>query len=230
MVTPNAGLDMQTPPGAEILLSGRRYVYFGGTGYHCLQGHPDLVSAASAAMQKYGMGTATGGARPVGPSPVQKRLEETAARYFGTDDAVCLVSGYLANTVGIRGLADRCDRLFVDETAHYSVLDAARLSEKPVVYFAHRNGADLAAQLKKELREGETPLVASDGVFPTFGEIAPVADYLEVVAPYQGLLWLDDAHAVGVLGPAGRGTYDHFGLSVGLSGENCFFCGSCTDL
>ncbi len=213
---------MESPPGPEVMLGGRRLLYFGGTGYHCLQGHPALVKAAHDAMKQYGMGTGTGRTMPVGRSPVQEKLEKKAAQFLGTEDAVCIPSGYMSNSVGLAGLAGCFDRCFVDEISHYSIADAVKLTEKPVESFAHRDGDDLRKQLRNKLKGDEVPLLISDGVFPTFGELAPVDEYLEVLEPYGGLLWLDDAHAVGVLGPEGRGTIDYYGLS----GNNLFFCGS----
>ncbi len=213
---------METPPGPTIILSGQEYLYFAGTGYHCLQGHPELIAAAAAAMKTYGMGTATGVRNLVGPSPVHQALEKSAAGFFGTEDAVCIATGYMANIVGISGLTGRFHRLFVDEISHYSVLDAARLAGKPVILFAHRDSRDLQRKLNDHLEEDEIPLLVSDGIFPTFGEIAPVDRYLDLLAPYGGLLWLDDAHAVGVIGPRGRGTLDFYGVA----GENRFFGGS----
>lgn len=215
-------LAMESPPGPEILLGGTRHLYFGGTAYHALQGHPAVVAAAKAALDVLGMGPATGGTWPVGPGPAQRRLEAKAALFFATEDAVCFASGYLASPVGVAGLSDRIHRVFVDETAHYSVLDGARLSGRPVTTFAHRDPEDLERRLADELRRDEVPLVATDGVFPTRGELAPIPDYVELLEPRNGLLWIDDAHGVGVLGPHGRGTLDHYGVTS----ERCFFSGS----
>ena len=72
------------------------------------------------------------------------------------------------------------------------------------------------------MKAGERPLVISDGIFPTFGVVAPVPEYVKVLEPYQGAIWLDDAHAIGVLGPHGRGTYEYYGLAS----DNLFFGGT----
>jgi 7-keto-8-aminopelargonate synthetase-like enzyme len=81
-----------------------------------------------------------------------------------------------------------------------------------VYTFAHGEPEDLRRQLNAHLQPGQRPLVASDGIFPTFGKIAPLTDYLPLVEAYDGCLWVDDCHALGVLGSNGRGTYEHFGL------------------
>lgn len=72
------------------------------------------------------------------------------------------------------------------------------------------------------MQAGERPWVVSDGIFPTFGVVAPVREYFQAVEPYQGAIWLDDAHGVGVLGAHGRGTYEYYGLAS----DNLFFGGT----
>jgi len=210
---------MNSPPGPEILTNDGRYLYFGGTSYLGLQGHPEVIEAAAAAVQQYGTGNGAGATRAVGRSPLHQRLEAMAARFFGTEDAVCFASGYMASAVGFAGLSEACDHIFVDETAHSSIFDAARLSGKPVAVFSHRNVADLTQKLQLLLGPGEVPLVASDGVFPTLGEVALAGAYLDTIEQYRGLLWLDDAHGVGVLGRNGRGTLE----ACGIQSESAFF-------
>jgi 7-keto-8-aminopelargonate synthetase-like enzyme len=93
------------------------------------------------------------------------------------------------------------------------VFDAAAQGRRPVFRFRHRDAGDLAAGLHKNLRPSQRPMVLSDGVFSVRGTIAPVAEYREVLSNYQGAaLLLDDAHAIGVLGTHGRGTYEHAGV------------------
>ena len=212
---------MESAPGAETVINGRTYVYFGGTGYFGLHGHPELIKAGVEAFPKYGThsGTTRSG---FGNNPVLLEVERRLADYFGTEDAVYFVSGYFANLVLAQGLAASYDVIFIDETAHFSVRDGAATAGKPVHTFRHRDPDDLAAQLKKILKPKERPLLLTDGVFPTFGHIAPVPDYVRALAPYNGLIGLDDSHAVGVLGATGRGTSEHFGLR----GENLHFAGT----
>ncbi|MDH4196032.1 MAG: pyridoxal phosphate-dependent aminotransferase family protein [Candidatus Aminicenantes bacterium] len=212
---------MESAPGAETVINGRTYVYFGGTGYFGLHGHPELIKAGVEAYHKYGThsGTTRSG---FGNNPVLLDVERRLADYFGTEDAVYFVSGYFANLVLAQGLAAAYDVIFIDETAHFSVRDGAATAGKPVHTFRHRDPNDLAVRLKKILRPKERPFLLTDGVFPTFGLIAPVPDYVRVLAPYGGLIGLDDSHSVGVLGANGRGTYEHFGQR----GENLYFAGT----
>ena len=213
---------MQSPPNAEAIIDGKTYLYFVGTGYFGLHGNPQLIEAACEATRKYGIGSATSRSG-FGENPPLLEVERRAAEFFAVDDAFYYVSGYCGNAVLIQCLHDIYDVLFVDEVAHYSVHDAVCQSAKRYYPFRHRDPADLAVKLEQNLRPGERPMVISDGVFPISGAIPPVPDYLEVLAGYEGAsICLDDAHATGTIGPNGRGTYEHFGLT----GDNLHFSGT----
>ena len=116
-----------------------------------------------------------------------------------------------------QALSDDFDAVFMDGSAHVAVADAAASVKKPVFLFRHRDPGHLERLLKARLRPGQRPLVLTDGVFPVYGRIAPVRDYAEALAPYRGLLAVDDAHGAGVLGPNGRGVTEHFGLRPGAA-------------
>jgi len=204
---------MESGPGPETAINGKRYLYFAGTGYFSFQTHPDILQAAQKALEEFGMGTATS-RNQFGTSPLLLEVEKKAREFMGSEDATYLPSGYLINLAGFQALdqLQRFDAMFVDGDAHWSITDFMYALRKPVYTFAHGDPEDLARQLKAHLQAGQKPLVASDGIFPTFGKIAPVEAYLPLVEAYDGCLWLDDCHALGVLGEHGRGTYEHYGL------------------
>jgi 8-amino-7-oxononanoate synthase len=205
---------MESAPGPETVINGRKYIYFGGTGYFGLHGNPEMIQVAIDAITKYGMHSATS-RTGFGNNPVLLDAEKKIAGYFGTEESLYFVSGYLSGLFMAQGMADQFDLAFVDETGHFSVKDGVYSTRKPVVFYKHRDPSDLRAKLKSELKAGQRPLVITDGVFPTFGVIAPVPDILKELEPYNGILCLDDAHAVGVLGANGRGTCEHFGIKPG---------------
>lgn len=216
---------MEAPPGTETVINGKRCLYFGGTSYYTLQNHPEVLRAAHEAIDKYGMHSSTSRASGgYGNTPLYEEVESTAARFFGTPDAAYMASGYLTNVAALQMLRQQrgFDVVFQDAMGHYSLVDFSQSFGLPVVTFAHRDAGDLEAKLKANLKPGQKPLVLSDGIFPVPGEIAPVPDYVKVLAPYDGLLWLDDCHALGVIGENGRGTYDHFKVK----GDNLFFGGT----
>jgi 7-keto-8-aminopelargonate synthetase-like enzyme len=149
-----------------------------------------------------------------GSTPLYLDVEKKAREFLGSEDAIYLPSGYLINIAGFQALVQlrRFDAMFVDEEAHWSITDFMYALQKPVYVFAHSDPEDLSRKLKANLKAGQRPLVVSDGVFPTFGKIAPLPAYLTLVEAYDGCLWVDDCHALGVLGAHGRGTYEHYGL------------------
>ena len=204
---------MESPPGAETILDGRRYLYFGGTGYFGLHGHPAVIRAGVRAFQKYGTHSATSRAG-FGSNPSLLEVEARLREFFREDDAVYFGSGYLGSLVLAQALAERYDAVFVDEQAHFCIRDIASSPGKPVFGFRHRDPDDLAKKLKARLKAGQRPFLLSDGVFPIYGRIAPVPEYAKVMEAFGGLIGLDDAHGVGVLGAHGRGTFEYFGMKA----------------
>lgn len=204
--------EMQSAPGAETIINGKPYLYFAGTGYYGLQGNPQVLQAASEALFKYGIASATsrGG---YGNNPPTKLVEQLAARYFGTEDAFYYVSGYVGNSILADYLRDRFDIAFVDQAAHYSVYDGLRLAGRPIIQFAHCDAEDLEQKLAHYLSPGQRPLLMTDAIFPSLGRISPLPEYLRALQAYPGaILCTDDAHATGTIGAQGRGIFEYFEL------------------
>jgi glycine C-acetyltransferase/8-amino-7-oxononanoate synthase len=200
---------MDTPVGPRVVIQGRERDYFSGTGYLGLHSHPQVLEAATQAIGRYGLATATsrGG---YGEHALYDALEAEARRFFEAERVLYYPSGYMSAVILAQGLRDRYERIYLDESSHYSLWDGARSADRPIETFRHLDAQSLAERLRETLRPGERPLVLSDGVFPITGEIAPVPDYLAVVEPYEGAwICLDDAHATGAIGARGRGTLDY---------------------
>jgi len=205
---------MGSAPGPETVINGKRCLYFGGTGYFGLHGHPAVIRAGIAAF-RHGTHAATTRSG-FGNNSALLDVERKLAAFFGTAEAVYYASGYLNGLFLAQGHARAFDVAFVDEAAHYSIRDGVAAAGKRAVGYKHLDPADLGRKLKGSLGRGWSPAVFTDGVFPTFGEIAPLPDLLEALRPYGGILCLDDAHGVGVLGENGRGTLEHFGIAPSL--------------
>lgn len=206
--------SFHSPVGARVLIAGRERDYFSGTGYLGLQSHPLVLRAAVDCLQRYGLSTATsrGG---YGEHAIYDELEAELRAYFESEAALYYSTGYLGATILVQGLRQRCERVFIDSWSHFSVFDSARAAGKPVETFEHLDVDDLRRKLASQLKPGERPLILSDGVFPISGEIAPLPDLLQACQPFDGWVGLDDAHAVGAIGPHGRGTPDFFNLPAG---------------
>ncbi len=228
-------LQMESPAGAVTVIGGQRYDYFCGCGYLGLQGEPRVTAAAADALARYGLSTATsrGG---YGEHPVYTELEAQTCAFFGCERVLYYASGYMGASILVQAGLRAGDHFFLDEAAHFSLWDAAALSNCPQTPFRHLDPAALAKALRGELQPGERPIVLTDGLFPISGEIAPLPDYLELLRPLHGELIVDDAHAVGVLGAHGRGTPEHFNIddpgcqatgtfNKALGGFGGFLCG-----
>ncbi len=206
------GKIMQSAPGPYTVIGGRRYLYFMGTGYLGLHGHPEVLKATCEAIMKYGMGSATS-RRAYGNSQPIIDVETKAAQFFGMEDSFYFMTGYLSNSVIVQALEGTFDLVAADESAHYSAYDAAHLSGRPVFKFMSRNPGSLDAVLREQCRGGKRPLVITDGVFPVLGALAPLREYYEILKAYPGsAMVVDDAHALGAVGPKGRGSIEQAGL------------------
>ena len=206
------------PPDAMISVAGKIYLYFGGNGYFGLQADPEVLAATCEAVLRYGVGTAT--TRTAFTSPPVFEVERRVAEMLGTPHALYTASGYVANQILLESLEKTFDKVFIDEAAHYSLFDAIRrlrgARRKPIT-FKHRNRDDLREQLDSTLQFHERPIVLTDGVFALLGTIAPLDEYTELLANYEGSsLLVDDAHGFSVLGETGRGTLEHFGLDTAM--------------
>lgn len=212
---------LQSPIGPRVVINGREVDYFSGTGYLGLQSHPEVLRAAEETLRQYGLTTATsrGG---YGEHPVYDELEKLACAYFNSEKALLFPSGYMGMDVLLQTNTEVSDHIFIDMSAHYSAWEAAQASTKPISTFRHCSPDSLAETIRAELLPGEHPLVISDAVFPVSGEVVPLPDYLQVIETFNGRIFLDDAHGMGVLGDNGRGTLDHFQITS----DNVKVCGT----
>ncbi|MEA1876843.1 MAG: pyridoxal phosphate-dependent aminotransferase family protein [Bacteroidota bacterium] len=199
--------------GTQTRINGENYLYFAGTGYFQLNSHPELIKAASEATLKFGIASATSRAIS-GTTPLLLEIEKKTAEFFDTEDAAYLPSGYLSNIAGLKALSDMdlFDVIFIDEESHYCLTEGAMTVGLPIVSVKNRSIDDLKIKLEQTLKPGQRPLIASDGLFPVWAKSAPLNAYLKLADQYNGVIWIDDAHAVGILGKNGRGSYEHAGL------------------
>jgi 7-keto-8-aminopelargonate synthetase-like enzyme len=208
---PNPPL-MEGPPGAMTRIDGRQYLYFGGTGYLGLAGHPDVIRGAREALNQYGIHTSTSRSG-YGNSPPVLEVERRAAAYFGAAQAFYFASGYVGNHILIQAAADRADVVLIDESAHFCLVEASHLLGKPLLRFRHLDVEDLQRKLDANVSQEKRPLVLTDGVFSLTGAVAPLDRYVEALRGYSAAtLLVDDAHGIGTIGSNGRGSLEYLGL------------------
>jgi 8-amino-7-oxononanoate synthase len=194
----------------EVVCDGRRMIMLGSNNYLGLTNDPRVKEAAIAAIRKYGSGCA--GSRFLnGTLDLHVELEERLAEFMRQEAAVTFATGFQVNLGAISCLVAKGDVVYLDKQDHACILDGARLSFGEVRKFKHNDPADLARQMKNDV-SARGRLIVIDGVFSMEGDIAPLPQILEAARPYDAAVMVDDAHGIGVLGPTGRGTAEHFGL------------------
>ncbi|GIF10229.1 8-amino-7-oxononanoate synthase [Actinoplanes teichomyceticus] len=201
-----AGLTRQLLPRP----AGDRVVDLAGNDYLGLAGHPEVVGAARQALAAYGLG-ATGSRLVRGSTDAHAALERELAAWLGTAASLVFSSGYLANLAVIRAAAAVCDLVVSDAYNHASLIDGCKMSGRPVVVAPHNDPAGVAAIL--DAHRGRTAAVVTESVFSVDGDLAPLAELYAVTSARGALLIVDDAHALGLLGPSGSGGVRAAGLA-----------------
>jgi 8-amino-7-oxononanoate synthase len=221
--------------GLWVEREGRRLLSFSCNDYLNLSHHPAVKAAAMAAVQTHGVGA--GASRLVtGDHPLFAELEARLAALKGAQAACVFGSGYLANAGIIPTLMREGDLILADELAHACIWSGAQLSGAAVVPFRHNDMADLAARLTAGRAQAARCLIATDGVFSMDGDLAPLDQISALARAHDAWLLVDDAHGLGVIGPAGRGSASLFPdaridlamgtLSKALGGYGAYVCAS----
>jgi len=203
---------VEGPQGPQVTLDGRSVLLLCSNNYLGLADDPRVREAAAEAALRLGAGA--GGSRLIsGNMEAHRALEARLAEFGGSEAALLFGSGYLANGGAIAALAGRGEVVFSDELNHASIVDGCRMARAETFVYRH---ADLD-HLEWGLREagGRAALIVTDGVFSMDGDLAPLPELLALARRHGARLMVDDAHAIGAIGPGGRGTV----AAAGLSGE-----------
>ncbi len=204
--------EISSPQGPEITFAdGTEAICLCSNDYLGLAADPAVVDAAVAGLREYGAGTAS--VRFIcGLFTPHVELEADLASFLGTERAVTYASCWNANQALLDTLCDNRTWVLSDELNHASIIDGIRLARpagKSV--YAHGDPAALERELGK-VPAGHRCLVVTDGVFSMEGDLAPLRELVELTEAHGATLIVDDSHGLGVLGPTGRGTAEHFGL------------------
>lgn len=189
---------------------GRDVIMLGTNSYLGLATHPLVKSAACKAIEKYGSGC-SGSPMLNGILDIHEELVSELARFIGKEDALIFSSGYQTNVGTVSALANRDDILIMDERNHASLVDGAILSRATLVRYRHKDTRSLELMLQKYADKPK--LVVTDSLFSMEGTTIDLPEINRLVKQYDARLMLDESHAIGVIGPNGRGVAEHYNLT-----------------
>ncbi len=204
-------LPLENTEGTEVTMEGRKIIMIGSNNYLGLTTHPKVREAAIAAIKEYGT-SCTGSRFLNGTLKMHLEAEEKLAAFVGKEAALMFATGMQTNLGAISAVLGHDDVVVIDKDDHASIVDACRLGFGKMVRFIHNDLSSLERQLKAVPATAGV-LVIVDGVYSMGGDIAPLPEIVKICKKYGARLYVDDAHSLGVLGPQGRGTAAHFGLT-----------------
>ena len=205
-------VPIQESSGTEVMIGGRRTLMLGSNNYLGLTHHPRVLDAAAGAIRRYGAG-GTGSRFMNGNTELHERLEERLARFMRKESVLVFSTGYQTNLGVISAMVGPGDRVYIDSLDHASIFDASRLAAGRAVVFGHGDLGGLRRLLEEGRAENDGGLVVVDGVYSMDGDIADLPTLARLAEDFGVPLLVDDAHSIGVLGPTGAGTAEHYGLS-----------------
>jgi 8-amino-7-oxononanoate synthase len=200
---------LQQVDRTHVLWRKRKLVYFSGCDYFRLASHPQVHAALADGLKHYGLNVAAS-RLTTGNHVLYERLEKELARFFTSETALVVSTGYQANLVAAQACAGSFSHALLDENAHLSLADAAMFLDCPVLRFRSRD-PQAVAQAAQRCGPGAKLLLLTDGMFSRDGSVAPLREYVNVL-PADARLLVDDAHGAGVVGKRGRGTPEFAGV------------------
>ncbi len=198
--------------GSSVVSRGKKCVMIGSNNYLGLTHHPRVMEAAKAAIDHFGTGC-TGSRFLNGNLSIHEELEVELAKFLGKESALVFATGFFANQGSISTLVGRNDVIYSDRENHASIVEGTRLALGDTLKFRHNDMVDLERVLKMTREKYQGAIIIADGVFSMSGDILNLPRTAELAKEYNCRLYVDDAHALGVLGPMGQGTEAHFGMS-----------------
>jgi 8-amino-7-oxononanoate synthase len=197
--------------GATTRIGGREFINFASYDYLGTNTDPRVAARAKDAIDRFGI-SASASRLVAGERPGHVELEQRLAGVYGVDAAVCFVSGYLTNVAAIACLMGPQDLVIHDEFIHNSALAGIKLSGAVRRLFKHNDVENLESILKTLSSDFRRVLVIVEGIYSMDGDVADLPALLELKARYGFWLMVDEAHALGILGKTGRGTFEYFEL------------------
>lgn len=199
-----------SPQGARITVGGREVINMCANNYLGLAHHPAVERAAKAMIDRRGYGLSS--VRFIcGKQDIHGELEKKISEFLRTDDTILFGSCFDANGGLFEGLLTSEDAIISDELNHASIIDGVRLCKAQRFRYKNNDMEDLERQLVAA-KDARFRLIATDGVFSMDGYIANLKGVCGLAEKYDALVMVDDSHAVGVIGPHGRGSVEYCGV------------------
>lgn len=201
---------LQATDGTTVQIEGREVIMAGSNNYLGLTNDPRTIKAAQDVIATYGTGC-TGSRYLNGTLDLHLELEEKLADYMNKEACVLFSTGYQTNEGAIQTIADRNDIIFSDRDNHACIVMGTQISNAKTVRYRH-NDMDHLRHLLNKANPDAGKIIISDGVFSMSGTLAKIPELVQLSKEFDAALYLDDAHAVGVVGEGGRGSASVFGL------------------
>lgn len=218
--------ELEGAQGAVVRIAGKEVLMFASNNYLGLADHPEIVKTAKESLDKYGYGLSS--VRFLsGTQTIHRELEQKLAKFLGVEDAILYSTNFMANLGFFASLTNEGfgqtewkDAIYSDELNHASIIDAFKLMKRENTVkriYPHGDIATLEKMLEEDAsnisgQEYRNKIIVTDGVFSMEGYLADLNKIVELGQKYNALVFVDDAHAVGVLGKTGAGTPEHLGL------------------
>lgn len=197
--------------GSHTHIAGSTLLNFSSYDYLGLNGHPEIVEAAKAAIDRYGV-SASASRHVAGERPVHRALERALADHYGVADSLAFVSGYATNLGVIGQIIGAKDLIVYDSLAHNSIVMGGVLSGAARRSFPHNDFDALDRILETARGSFERALIVVEGLYSMDGDYPDLPRLIEIKSRHNAWLMVDEAHALGVLGKRGYGTAEHFGV------------------
>jgi len=197
--------------GNHVVCGGEEKIMIGSNNYLGLAQDPRVVEAACEATRQFGAGC-TGSRLLNGTISLHNKLEEALADFLQREEILLFSTGFFANQGALAALTESDDVILCDRENHASIIEGCQVAPAKLVPYRH-NSVDALRNRLKRIPEESGRLIIMDGVFSMSGDIADLPPMIEAAKEYDAIMYVDEAHSLGVVGPQGRGVVHHFGVN-----------------
>jgi 8-amino-7-oxononanoate synthase len=205
--------------GREVIINGKQYLNFSSNDYLGLNHHSEINKALQEGAERFGT-CASGSSLITGYSYAHQSLENDICEWLNKPKCLLFASGFSANTAMMQVLGNKTCHMYLDKLSHASLIDGALASDAKIKRFLHNDTAQLSRLLSKSQAntsietEETNNIIVSEGVFSMDGDQAKVSELVNIAKKHQAMLYLDDAHSIGVVGEKGQGSSAHAEIDV----------------